>query len=575
VQFHVGIPDGIVSIRRCCGQPLALSPDGQTRVFPGNTGAEAGALYRRELGRLSAERIPGTERGASPFFSPNGEWLGFETAGTLMKVRLAGGPVLKIAESGPVSSATWTDRDQIVFAVTGTGNHLWMVSAAGGQPVPIMGQDSTPVRGVPYPVALPGGRAVLSTGGGGDLAERRIVAVELETGRVDTIAIGTNAAYADGHLFIGGADGTLSVQPFDLAARKTTGEPIIILNGLARSGPWMLAFAVSAGGALAYEQAPVAGSFNQGQYSILMETSVMRAADSSRGSAAPAARNVPLPDPKPVGVFEPAISPDGRRVVYRVPSLSGTSMREAIGDLYLLDWQTGTTSRFTSGVARNPVWSRDGRHVTYSVPVGPASPGGIYSRAVDLSGAPELIVRGQARPSSWTPDGRLLVTRGDNLTGNMDIGIVTPGDSAPRWIVQTPSNELNPVVSADGAWLGFVRESRIWLQPLDAVGEPVQISAELGMQPRWSRTGQTLYYISSPDNTLVRATLSGATVVGRETISTPMAALGNTVGSASWDIFPDGGRFIFVEQVPGGETPQLAVVWQWQALVRSMKGKQW
>ena len=40
--------------------------------------------------------LPGTERAEGPFFSPDGEWLGFFARGGIMKVRLSGGVPLLV-----------------------------------------------------------------------------------------------------------------------------------------------------------------------------------------------------------------------------------------------------------------------------------------------------------------------------------------------------------------------------------------------------------------------------------------------------------------------------------------------
>ncbi len=576
VHFRVSIPDGIVSVGNCCGRSFTLSPDGHTMVFVGMTAAATGGLYRLSLDQLDAELIPGTESGASPFFSPNGEWLGFEAEGILKKLRLAGGPVVPIARSGPVSNATWTDRDQIVYAATQGRNRLWTVSAAGGQPVMIPTADTVGPGGLPYPAALPGGRAVLSSvdGGAGGLANRRIVVVDLETGGVDTIGIGTNAEYADGHLFIGGADGTLSVQPFDPARRRLTGEPTAILSGLTRGGPWQLAFAVSAGGALAYRESGSNAQAGEEAWLQLMVAPV-RGVTTPRdegSSAVDGAQALPMPTPRPT-TSAPAISPDGRQVVFRVPSLNGTNRAESVGDLWLLDMLTSTVSRLTTGGALTPIWTRNGQYVTYYFIGGSGSPSGIYSRAADRSGGPELVIAGrEMHPASWTPDGQVLFTQLVGEGSSMDIGIAAPGDSVPRWLLRTNAAESQPMVSTNGEWLAYTGEGQVWLRPMRGDGAPVQVSAGLGESPRWSTDGRTLYYLSLPDRAVTAATMAGATVTGRLTVSDPIAATAEGQPAAGWDLFPDGRSMLFVAPTGGGERPRLAVVQHWQAFVRAMAG---
>ena len=58
--FEVPVPEGVTNITTCCGPQEALTPDGQLLVFRGGGDGQS-VLYRRALGRLETETIPGTE----------------------------------------------------------------------------------------------------------------------------------------------------------------------------------------------------------------------------------------------------------------------------------------------------------------------------------------------------------------------------------------------------------------------------------------------------------------------------------------------------------------------------------
>jgi len=53
-------------------------------------------LYVRRLDRLDAQLLGGTEGAAAPFFSPDGESIGFFSDGALKKIGANGGPVVTI-----------------------------------------------------------------------------------------------------------------------------------------------------------------------------------------------------------------------------------------------------------------------------------------------------------------------------------------------------------------------------------------------------------------------------------------------------------------------------------------------
>jgi serine/threonine-protein kinase len=78
---------------------IVFSPDGSKFVFRARQ-AGASRLYIRALDRPEAVPIAGTEGGVNPFFSPDGEWLGFFTR-ELKKVSLAGSPPVAPAAVPP------------------------------------------------------------------------------------------------------------------------------------------------------------------------------------------------------------------------------------------------------------------------------------------------------------------------------------------------------------------------------------------------------------------------------------------------------------------------------------------
>src|SRR5688572_10298968 len=138
------------------GRPaIAVSPDGRTVIFravqdgvgtspvsPAGSGMVP-QLYRRGLDRSNAEPIADTEGGFSPFFSPDGEWLGFFTFTELKKVPLAGGAPIVVARVPPVTSgAAWGDDGNIVLTMT-VNESLSRVSEGGGPFQPVSTLDAS------------------------------------------------------------------------------------------------------------------------------------------------------------------------------------------------------------------------------------------------------------------------------------------------------------------------------------------------------------------------------------------------------------------------------------------------
>ncbi len=556
VQFAIDVPDSIVSVNRCCGPAQVLTPDGRTLVFVGMRGNQSGALYRRRLDQLDAELIPGTEGGSSPSFSPDGAWMLFEAGGTLKKVPSAGGPVIPVANTGPVSGATWADNDTIVYA-RNAENRLWRVAAAGGKPVKISIGD--PISSHMYPFALPGGRAVLVAvrRPGLTLEESRIGVVDLLTGVIDTLGMGTRAVYTGGSLIFSAADNTVLAQPFDLDSRRLRGSAAVILTGVSLSGGSNHEFAVSRNGWLTYEMARNSGN------------------DILRVVSATDATVLTLPGRETGNAEDPAISPDGRRVALR---LSGSQS----DDLWMLDRDQGALNRFTIGGGQSPAWSPDGKRIAYYAPGGDTASSGLYVRTVDHVQAPQLVLRGaNVFPGSWTSDGRSLLfntNRGMNLTSGYDIGVVTVGDTTPRWIVATEFNERQPQASPDGQRLAYTSNrsgrSEVFVQMLQGDGVPVQVSVDGASSPRWSRDGRTLYYTSA--NRIFAVSFAPGAVLSvqrrTEVNGSLNLAIDINAQNSNWDVFPDG-KFLVIDQGGTNGQRRVALIQNWPALARSMGAK--
>ena len=232
---------------------VALSSDGTRLVYSANQ-----QLYLRAMDQIEATPVRGTEGGArSPFFSPEGEWVGFWAEGQLKKVAIRGGAPVSLCEAQIPWGARWGADDTIVFGQRGAG--ILRVSANGGTPEVLIPLEGTEEVGH-GPQVLPGEKAMLFTlGDGTNWDDAQIVVHSLETGeRKVLIEGGRDARYvATGHL-VYVLDGTLLAVPFDVDELEVTGGPIPMAEGVMTAGSRTGAahFSVSDTGALVY----VAGS---------------------------------------------------------------------------------------------------------------------------------------------------------------------------------------------------------------------------------------------------------------------------------------------------------------------------
>ena len=77
----------------------------------------------------------GTEGARAPFFSPDGQWVGFFAEGKLKKISVTGGAsqIVCDAPGGRALGGSWAPNNVIYFASGGLSG-LWQVSATGGTP---------------------------------------------------------------------------------------------------------------------------------------------------------------------------------------------------------------------------------------------------------------------------------------------------------------------------------------------------------------------------------------------------------------------------------------------------------
>ena len=286
---------------------MAWSPDGRSIAFTAVKG-DRQQLYVRALDQPVATALPGTEGAANPFFSPDGHWLGFWSAGTLKKIAVDGsGPAMAICEIPIMFGASWGSDDTIIFARNFEG--LWRVSASGGTPEALIKPDAEKgeVRLV-LPQVLPGHRAVLFTATHTPLPrwdDTEVVVQSLATGeRKVLIKAGADGRYvSSGHLLFV-RQGTLMAVPFDLQRLEVTGGAVALIadvmqsantpNETSESGAGQ--FSVSESGSLLY--AP-GGMFPDPERSVVW---VDRTG---------AVQTLPLPAR---AYAAPRLSPDGQRM---------------------------------------------------------------------------------------------------------------------------------------------------------------------------------------------------------------------------------------------------------------------
>jgi eukaryotic-like serine/threonine-protein kinase len=526
------------------GSAVALSPDGTRLVYAARQGSVQ-QLYLRPLGGLEAQPMPGTIGGIEPFFSPDGQWLGFFADGKLKKTAVSGGEAIGLGDAVDPRGGSWGGQGMIIFAPT-RASTIQKISDAGGTPQPLtgLGKNEGSHR---WPEVLPGGGAVLFAGlyRGGNWDNAQISAQPVGSGeRRDLIRGGTNPRYAaSGHL-VYAQGGTLMAVPFDAQRLAVSGSAVPVQEGVLQSTFTGAAqYSFSATGSLVYVPANV-------------QATQRRLVWVSRSGAE-------QPVAAPARAYRgPRLSPDGQEVAVAVEG------QETQVWLYNLSRETLTRLTFQGGTNYNPLWTRDAKRIAFT---SVSLDGGLFWQLADGSGGLERLNEFASSPNSWSTDGQLLAyERGGTSTGR-EIWVLRFGDRKRDSFLRTPFNEGAAEFSPDGRWLAYVSDEsgrfEVYVQPYPGPGGKWQISTEGGTEPAWNPKGRELFYRSGDKMMAVEITTQPSLSAGKPKVlfAGQYQPSPNPVPNANYDISPDGQRFLMLkpsEQAQAAPT-QINVVLNW------------
>jgi serine/threonine-protein kinase len=527
VRLSVAIPptDRLDVISTSVAPVLALSPDGRTLVYAARR-AERSQLYRRPLDQLSGTPIPGTEDAAAPFFSPDGEWIGFLSGNTIKKVPVLGGEAITLGSISGNGSASWSG-DTIVFGRLAYGPTLGRLAASGSDVTPITKLQGGDVAHF-MPEMLPGGRSVLFS----SIPDSKIHLISLDGTQDKTLVEGLWPRYSpSGHLLFL-RDTSLWVAPFDPDRAELTGPAVRVLEGVL--GPP----AISADGTLAY----LSG----------VPPRIQLVWVDRQGGETPV-------DVDPADFFDVDISPDGRRLAVS----RGTAFTTT--DIWVYDLERKTSNKLTTdlGLSVFPLWTRDGQALVYS-----ATREGhrnLFRRSADGSGTVQRLTTSayQQSPWDWSLDGTTIVLQELREQTGWDIARIPLDGGADSVLVDTPRNQLSPALSPDGRWIAYSSSesgtSQVEVRPFPNVKDRRwQISSRGGTYPKWSPDGRELFYL---DGAGVMRVAIATEPEFRPAIPERLFAWTNRgTGEKNWDVAPDG-RFLMKKVLPAEYTVNVVLNW--------------
>lgn len=456
---------------------ISISPDGSQILIGDDDG-----LLVRDLVTGDTTSLKGTENTIFPFWSPDGNWIGFFSEGKLKKIKAGGGPIQILADAPQGRGGTWTKADVIIFAPDIQGP-LMKIPAGGG--------SLTTVTTIPSehwshrnPHVLPDGRHVLYTARESRVQQFGSIAMSPVEGGEETTLVeqASNPQYANGYLFWV-RDGNLLAQPFDAKTGTLSESPRPIADGVEYYNPRDIGnFSVSPGSTLAWRR-----STSTPRQLVKLDQS---------------GREIEVFGEPGLYVLLDVDRAGRQALLIRQDSSQGAF------DLWVMDLERDQITRatFTSTEAViQGVFSPDGSQIAVSNFGGKGwASAALWIQSTSGSGAEERLIEStKFMVNQWSGDGKYLVGDVQETDTAHDIAYLAIDDPTTiHKFVATPFEEGTPGLSPDGKWITWSSnesgQGELYLSDFPDGKRKWQISkGDARSSARWARTGDALYYVTS------------------------------------------------------------------------------
>ena len=530
---------------------LALSPDGTKVAFIALAGQQR-QLWVYSVVSGDSHLVAASQNAVLPFWSADGEHLGFFMNEGLQRIDAAGGPIQKLATSHTFRGGAWSDQGILLFAGRDTPG-IYRLAAGGGTPMPVTRLDPARDEMVhAHPRFLPGGKQFLYWA-----RSRRpeYTGVYLRSLDVDDpkllVQTATHAEYVAPGFLLFVRDSILLAQRLDLSRRELQGDPVPVVQDVnVNTDNGGSAFSVSRDGSLLYHATQIQAALKwldrQGHVIDTLTPHAMF-------------RDVEL-------------SPDSRTALVRMMPKETTEA----GDLWTIDVSRGVGSRLTHGAnSLNARWARNGEHVFFDAHHGTVE--GIYRKRSDGTGSDELVWKTTGTLADVSRDGRLIVEDGHSCievdpdkhasaTLIADLGRtegITSGPSAAK-----NCGRLTEDMRVIAYTLDVSGQPEVYVAPFPGGTPRVQVSRDGGREPRWRKDGRELFYLS-PDGTVMSVAL---TLTPALQVSAPRALFQGgplTSGPApGYSVSSDGQRFLMVDPVGDPRADALILIVGWNETLK-------
>jgi len=262
------------------------------------------------------------------------------------------------------------------------------------------------------------------------------------------------------------------------------------------------------------------------------------------------------------------VSPEGTRVAYAL-----MDMNRAKADIWIQDTDSGGRTRLTTDPVGSqfPVWSPDGTQIAYdSIRSGKPV---LYIKSVNGMGLEQKIWEPafSCTANDWTIDSKTLIVQDRSQVGGKArlLTVRADGKGEPTTLLEVPGANIGSArLSPDNRWIAYQSDEsgkyEVYVSAFPKPAGGLQISLAGGRLPTWRRDGKELYYLD-PDGKLTAAELRESKGSLQVAAIRALFSINATTGADSYDVFPDGKKFL-TNTVTTLETPApLSLVLNWTA----------
>ena len=533
--------------------PPVLSPDGRNLAFVSSNKDGLRRLWIRPLNDAKPQMIANSDGATEPFWSPDSHSLGYFNAGKMYRVDISGGSSRVVTDSTNSRGGAWSSNGTILYAPNPSLG-LWTVPESGGSGQSFTEPDpAVHTAHQRWPQFLPDGKHFICFARSDVAAESGVLAGSLDGSPLKLILhTDSSAIYGPPGYLLYIQGGVLVAQKFDVRSLSVSGEPLPLaqhaeVNAIIYRG----IVTASDTGLLMYGT----GSGEQGSYSIEWTD--------RQGKVLGTVGD-------PAEYSDPRISHDGQKLAVSIDTGEGGN------NIWVFDLVHGTRNRVTfgNGINAGATWSPDDKSLIFSS--GRSGIYQLYEQPADGSGEARRITDSNTTEvaGNWSRDGKHLAYTVPNPGNGFSQIWLLPlsGGGKPHPLIQANYDVLNPAISPDSKWLTFASNetghNEIYVVPLAGGAGKWQVSSGGGIEPRWSATGNEISYLS-PDGNLMVADIksqSNSIVVGTVT---KLFHIGETSALTifRYDFPPDGKRFLVMTVGGPAHADPLTVVANWTALL--------